>query len=189
MWLTPLEDTNHVAGVFLFGAAAAAKGLGAQDLVLARCLGPVEGRLVVVIGGGAPAASAGGRSRDDVEPARQTQAAALLRLHGLLQCRAPGHALVPVIRLGRVDGHVDLIHAGAGLDAQLGDAGDADLGGVLGGLVYILEYDEVAVLRERRLDEDGVVGNDRVVVLGDGGRCPASRESRHCGGCRLWVLG
>jgi hypothetical protein len=64
-----LEDADHVAGVLFFGAAAAAEGLCAQDLVLAQGLDPVEGCLVVVAGAPAPAPSWGWRG-DNVEAAR-----------------------------------------------------------------------------------------------------------------------
>lgn len=184
--LTPLKDADHVPRVFFLGAAAPAKGLRPQDLVLPHRLGPAERHVVV---GARPAAAAAGRVRGggDVEAAGQAQAAALLGLHRLLQRRAPGDALGAVVGLGRVDGHVHLVHARPRLHAQLGDARHPDLRRVLRRLVDVLQHHQVPVLGQRRLDEDGVAGHDGVVgvvvvAAAAGGGCPATRvRGRHCG--------
>lgn len=166
--LTPLKDTDHVAGVFFLGAADAAVGLVAQHLVLPRCFGP-GGREGFVVGARtASAAPRAGGGRNHVETAGETQATALLGLYGFLQGGAPHHALGPVVGLGRVDGHVDLVHAGVGLCSQLADSWYADLGRVLGSFCYVLEDDEIAVLGEGRLDENGVARNDRIVIVRGG---------------------
>lgn len=142
-----------MSGVLFLRAANTAECLGPQNLVLAHSLGPCQ-RSLIVIPSTTTAASCRIGRRNDIEPSCQTQTPALLRLHRLRQRSTPHDALVSVVCLGRVDGHVDLIHARLGFHAQLGNARHANLGWVLCNLVDILEDNEVAVLRERGLDED-----------------------------------
>lgn len=87
--------------------------------------------------------------------------AAVLGLETGLELTAPFHALFLVVGLGVVEGHVDLDHAGAALEAHLGRGGGARVGAV-----GLLEDPELAALREGGVEEDVVGGDDGVWVEG-----------------------
>lgn len=155
---TALEDADHVLDFFIVRVLATER-LGAEDLVLPHGLGPIQ-HVVVVRLGLLPSAGAA-LNGAEAEAAGQAVAAAVLGGHGGVQGAPPLEALLTVVGGAVVERHVDLDHAGVGLDAQLGGRRARRVVGAVG----VLQHEQAAAERQRRVDEDLVRGRDGVVVV------------------------
>lgn len=188
--LTPLEDPDHVLYLLRVWVLAAER-LRSQHFILPHGLGPVQPNIVVVLLPLSPAPARraapllhGARA----EPAGQTVRPAVLERHARLELPAPVQPFLPVVRGARVEGHVDLDHTGAGLEAELDGRRPRRRVCAVG----VLEDEEAPAEREGRVEEDLVGGCDGVVLvvgglalIDEGGR-RLFRVDRHGVGGHSW---
>lgn len=97
----------------------------------------------------------------DAKATSQTMTTTILGRHGSLQPLSPLETLLAVVGDAVVEGKVDLDHACARLEAELGGRG---LRSVAGG-VWVLKDEEAAAQREGGVYEDVVGGRDGVVFV------------------------
>lgn len=161
-----LENADHVLDVIGVGVLATQR-LRCQSLALVNGLIPIQHHIVVLqcITLLPPSGCTTLLNSTETKPARETVAAAALGHRGGVQATAPADTLLTVIdAVAAVDGHVDLDHSRAGLEAQFA-GGRAR---VVVGAVGVIEDEEAAAGGEGGVEEDGVGGGDGV-VFGVGG--------------------
>lgn len=133
------------------------QSLRPQHLVLSDSLSPVQ--VISVLLSLLPPTTT--LHTTNAKATSQTVTTAILGRHGSLQPLSPLETLLAVVGDAVIEGKVNLDHACARLETELGGCG---LRGVAGG-VWVLEDEEAAAQRERRVYEDVVGGRDGVVFV------------------------